>query len=125
MRRPTAVERTCRVHVTAPRQQLLKREVAEELGWTAEKLERVIDRAQSEERPLLRVRGGRSIRFRGDEAHGGSSGVGIYVDVQRGITNYWARYQHLRECVVVPTARTRLRDGGLWVRPDLVMYAHP
>jgi len=98
------------------------RTIARDLGWTAEKVSRVMDRAEMEGANLHRARGG-AIKYRGSE-RGASNG--LYRDIIKVATRYWApRTLKLRNISVFDTSKAGQRSAGVWSHPDLVMAADP
>jgi hypothetical protein len=105
-----------------PHNQTSASRLARDLGWTEEKVSRVVTAAMSEaSTPVERGPGG-VIRFRGSE-----TGVapGIYYDVQRVVRDYWAPKHGLRSPRVEITSTSGRRGAGVWCHPDLVMSALP
>jgi len=124
--RRTDVDRLCDALERLPKQQASKLQLREELGWDEAKLERVILRALADQRSAVAVlRGGKSLRYRGTERRGGSGGVGLYLDVERVIAQYWGRDRHFRDCSFTHTAVPAHRAGQRWFYPDLVLRCHP
>jgi len=120
------IDTLCHALEHRPNQQASKRQLRAELGWDEAKLERVILRALADQRSAVAVlRGGKSLRYRGTERRGGSGGVGLYLDVERVITQYWGRDRHFRDCSFTHTAVPAHRAGQRWFYPDLVLRCHP
>lgn len=125
-RRQTDLERLCHTLACHPLQQASLPILEADLGWNSEKLARVIERGLLDESCAIeRVRGGRSIRFRGSESRGGRGGVGLYHDVARVVERHWAPDRHCRDIEMFTSARPKRRTGRTWMYPDLVMACHP
>ena len=98
------------------------RAIARDLGWTEEKVARVIERAEHEGANLHRSRGG-AIKFRGSER---GAANGLYRDIMNVVERHWApKTLKLKNISVFDTSKAGQRSAGVWSHPDLVMAADP
>ena len=105
-----------------PLQRASARKLAEELDWPVSKIQIVVDKCVAN--PLIQVSRGKggSIQFHGSE-QGRESG--LYMDVNRVLTEYWAPRRGLKNVRTYFTARGGKRGSGVFVHPDLVLFADP
>lgn len=99
------------------------RRLGELIGWSSEKVRKVVGDAIND--PDIAVDTGRGgvIQFRGSEV---VSANGLYSDVARVVAKYWGpRVLGLRNIVTVETSRAGRRGQGVWSHPDLVLFADP
>jgi hypothetical protein len=94
----------------------------DELGWTAEKFQRVLARAELEPRNCIaRGRGG-VIEYTGNEVGGVPL---LYRHAIRILETYWSRERKYKNVEVFPTAHGGHRGASDWTHPDAVLRADP
>ncbi len=113
----------CNLKQRSPQCATLKELVADiSLGWSAEKIARVIDRAVvTEGSAIHRGRGG-NVEFTGTE-RGNSR---LYEHAMYMLRTHWAKKRNLKgDIIVYRTARGGKRSGNDWMHPDLVLQGRP
>ena len=106
-----------------PLQRASVKQLAEKLEWPIEKIQRVVDKCVAN--PLSQVSSGKggSIQFYGSEQ--GLESSGLYKAVQNVLHKYWARSRGLKDVRTYFTAKGGTRGAGVFVHPDLVLFADP
>jgi hypothetical protein len=123
--RRTYVELIAAALDTFPNQQASESKLKQKLGWDDTKFSNALKRALAEPSKRIATGPGGVIKHRGSERYS-SSGVGIYTDVSRVISDYWApRVLKARRIDMRITARGGRRGAGEWTHPDIVMAAFP
>ena len=106
-----------------PLQRASVKKLAEKLNWSIEKIQRVVDKSVlNPSSSVFRGKGG-SVEFRADERGGRSSG--LYIDVERVLNDFWAPRRGLKDVRTYVTAKGGTRGTGVFVHPDLVLFADP
>lgn len=121
MPRRSEVKMLVDVLSAAPNEQLSRAKIGMALGWSIDKVDRVIQRACADSTQAISIGSGGVIRFRGSER----GKDGSYNDVARVIERHWGPNQGFRDISVLNTARAGRRGLGVWTHPDLVMQAFP
>jgi hypothetical protein len=106
-------------------QQASRAKLQQFLGWDDQKFTNALERAFAEPAQRITTGPGGVIKHRGSERFS-AGGVGIYSDVSRVISDYWApNVLKAREIEMRITARGGRRGAGQWTHPDIVMLAFP
>jgi hypothetical protein len=122
MGKQSYLQQVVNVLIKAEHNRLSVKRIALALEWDEERVNKVVDKARSDASvPLDRGPGG-VIRYWGSEKR---AAPGIYYDVRRIITNYWAPSRGLRFPNVHITATHGKQIDGVWSHPDLAMSALP
>jgi len=108
-----------------PNQQASRSKLQASLGWDDQKFTTTLDRALAEDTQRIAKGPGGVIKHRGSERYS-ASGVGIYTDVSRVISDYWGPDKlKVRDIDMRNTSRSGRRGTGEWTHPDIVMIAFP
>jgi hypothetical protein len=107
-----------------PHQRATRLRLGRELGWDADKVDRVIERALIDRRNHIHLGRGGNVKYLGSELGSGAT-VGLYTDVERVISRWVQRQLGGREVEAFRTSKSGRRGAGQWTHPDLVFAAYP
>ena len=103
-------------------QRAMPARIASGMNWDAEKLDRVLQRAEADPSTCIARGKGGVIEYTGNEI--GAVPL-LYREVTRVLETYWAKSLGLRQARPFKTAHGGRRGMADWIHPDAVLSAFP